>query len=616
MRRPGQAKLPPAVYLRLIDKLAASVPGPVLRLKFIRRAIYESFRIPRIVWLCPPLANARTRKAILRIASDFIPGQPGFSPGKETGKPATDGPRTAADRRTTFSPARVTFGIAITIILAGSVIAMKAAGPFQPHPMNTPEFPDSSQSLSATPPAATPASDFSNHTLSLIDHDILQSLYYQPDFMPFTGFKQAQPAGETGERSPFGHTISMESSLAFFREDRLEFSQEKPETDQGRELATLKAAAARSNPRNEVTLTDPKAESKPNNSAKATTAPPPAANTGTPTFPEYLEESIWLVEKRNGTEFYSNRLQIITSSAVKNVPRSYYRFRREDALPPNEAKPTRTIAGLLYHTSESDLFPFRPDMNQSISKYSQWLIRYTGKNHSYHYLIDRFGRVFRIVAEGDAAFHAGNSVWADRDWLYLNLNHAFLGICFEGKDAERIVHGKDGKKNRDTQNLSFPRASTLNDAQLKSGRELTDWLRVKYRIPQQNCVTHGLASINPRNRLIGYHLDLSTGFPFERFRLNNKNMESLPSITELGFSYDTYFLKLFDGKLWPGIHRSEAILQKKANEANLPLGRYRKQLTENFTTLFDWQNIQQEKETKDKLPEPSASLQERLPKNN
>jgi hypothetical protein len=109
-------------------------------------------------------------------------------------------------------------------------------------------------------------------------------------------------------------------------------------------------------------------------------------------------------------------------------------------------------------------------------------------------------------------------------------------------------------------------------------------------------VTHGITSINPRNRLIGYHLDLSTGFSFERFRLNNKNMESLPAITEFGFAYDAYFLKLFDGKLWPGIHLSEAILEKKAKEANIPLHRYRKQLTENFATLFDWQKNQQKEE--------------------
>ncbi|MBI9091932.1 MAG: N-acetylmuramoyl-L-alanine amidase [Desulfobacterium sp.] len=446
---------------------------------------------------------------------------------------------------------------------------MKTAGPFQLPSMNTPEFLGAPQSLSATPPAATPASAFPDHTRSLIDHDILQSLSSQGDFMPFTGFEQAPLAGGTGEPPP-----GIEGACT-----------DPPAESEPNSFAT-----------------DPPTESEPNSLATVTAVPHPAGNIETPTFSEYLEESIWLVEKRKGTEFYSNRLQILTSAEVKNVPRSYYRFRRGGAKPPHGATPTRTIAGLLYHTSESDLFPFRPDMNQSISKYSKWLIRYTGKNRSYHYLIDRFGRVFRIVAEGDAAFHAGNAVWADRDWLYLNLNHAFLGICFEGKDSERNVSGKGGKKNRDTQNVSLPRASTLNDAQLKSGRELTDWLRVKYRIPQQNCVTHGIVSINAHNRLIGYHLDLSTGFSFQRFRLNNKNMESLPSITEFGFSYDTYFLKLFDGKLWPGIHLSEAILRKNAKAANLPLGRYREQLMENFAILFDWQRNQQKKEAQDNLP--------------
>lgn len=374
------------------------------------------------------------------------------------------------------------------------------------------------------------------------------------------------------------------------------------------------------NSRSHVDPPDPSAGSEPDRSAGAPS--PPAgkpANTAKamdhrpPAFADYLKEPIWLVERRGDTEFYSNRLQIITSATVKNIPRSYFRFPKDRGKAPDEAMPTNAVAGLLYHTSESDLFPLLPEMNQSIKKYSRWLVRYTGKNHSYHYLIDRFGRVFRIVHEDHVAFHAGNAVWADRDWLYLNLNHAFLGICFEGRDYDRNTPAKGGKKNREMPNLSLSKGATLNEAQLKSGRELSDWLRVKYRIPQQNCVTHGLASVNPRKRLIGYHLDLSTGFPFKRFRLSDKNLEALPAITEFGFSYDNYFLKVFDGKLWPGIHLSEAILRKRAQEARLPLHGYRKLLVGKFRVLFDWQKNRQEMQAQDKVQKQAASLQAALP---
>jgi len=53
----------------------------------------------------------------------------------------------------------------------------------------------------------------------------------------------------------------------------------------------------------------------------------------------------------------------------------------------------------------------------------------------YNFLIDRFGRVFRIVNESDAAQHAGYSVWSDDRWLYVDLNESFLGVSFEARTA-------------------------------------------------------------------------------------------------------------------------------------------------------------------------------------
>ena len=44
----------------------------------------------------------------------------------------------------------------------------------------------------------------------------------------------------------------------------------------------------------------------------------------------------------------------------------------------------------------------------------QRLLRYVQQNRLYHYVIDRFGRVYRVVAEESKANHAGHSVWAQR----------------------------------------------------------------------------------------------------------------------------------------------------------------------------------------------------------
>ena len=188
-------------------------------------------------------------------------------------------------------------------------------------------------------------------------------------------------------------------------------------------------------------------------------------------FSEYLRKPIWLVEKTSDREFYSNRLQIITIHTIPNMPREYYRFPRDAKHLPANSKITNKISGILYHASESDIYPFMPEMNRTILKYSKKLIEFLLRNKSYHYFIDRFGRVYRLVQEDHAAFHAGNSIWADDEEVYLNLNHAFIGICFEGKDFEEInikrPKKRKTKKSKSTR-LKPTGISSFNEAQLRS----------------------------------------------------------------------------------------------------------------------------------------------------
>jgi N-acetylmuramoyl-L-alanine amidase-like protein len=306
---------------------------------------------------------------------------------------------------------------------------------------------------------------------------------------------------------------------------------------------------------------------------------------------KYLTEQIWLVEKKQNAEIYSNGLQIITPHTLANIPRDYYRLARNSNQTPLKWDHTNKISGILYHASESDIFPFVPEMNKSIKRYSEALIRYIKPKKSYHYFIDRFGRVYRLVQEGHAAYHAGNSIWADDEWIYLNLNHAFIGICFEGRDFEKTTAGKPGER-RESPGISVDirpvDTLSFNEAQLRSGKELTDWLRVKYNISQNNCVPHALASVNPQKMLIGYHLDLSRGFPFDQFGLSDKYNESLPSMSEFGFSYDSYFKKIFDGSIWPGIRHAEKLLVKQAQGSDMNLAAYVKNLQKKYSRCTQW----------------------------
>ncbi len=304
-------------------------------------------------------------------------------------------------------------------------------------------------------------------------------------------------------------------------------------------------------------------------------------------IPEYLEKPIWLVEKTKGAEIFSNRLHIITTHAIDNIPRKYLRFPRSIQKGEKTFKTAGQISGIIYHASESDIFPFNPEMNASIKKHSADLIQYLKRNNSYHYFIDRFGRVYRIVRDDQAAFHAGRSIWADEDFYYLNLNHAFIGICFEGKDFESIEPDSSTSKGSKSGPRIAPMANiSINDAQLRSGKELTDWLRFKYHIRQHNCVPHGLVSINLKRKLIGHHLDLSHGFPFQRFALANKYQSILPSIVDFGFTFDRFFMQIFKGKPWPGVNNSMAVLKQQANEKKINLAVYQKSLQKKFDSYY------------------------------
>src|SRR5262249_23087437 len=123
---------------------------------------------------------------------------------------------------------------------------------------------------------------------------------------------------------------------------------------------------------------------------------------------------------------------------------------------------------------------------------------------------------------------------------------------------------------------------------LYAGKMLTEVLRSKYSIRDSNCVTHGLVSVNPRDYLIGYHLDWATGFPFARFGLKDKYQQPTPSISEFGFKYDRLFSASIGGELWPGLVLAEARLKARAADSGISTEAMRRRLQSDFTLYRQW----------------------------
>ena len=285
-------------------------------------------------------------------------------------------------------------------------------------------------------------------------------------------------------------------------------------------------------------------------------------------LPDYNAEKVWLVEEKDNYERYSNGARIVNDYATRTRPRSYYVF-RPGGERLTEAPETQPV-GIVYHTSESHLDPFNADNSASIETRTRGLVEYVRKNSSYNYVIDRFGQIYRVVRDEDAANHAGNSVWSDARGVYVGLNDSFLGVCFETTMAA------DG-------------GERLTEAQLVAGRLLTQVLRSRFRIDDANCVTHGLVSVNPSNMRIAFHHDWARDFPFGAMGLSDKYQVAPASVAEFGFTYDEEIKAKLGGQLWPGVARAEQAFRQKAADANLDPETLRQRSRERYRRQFDAQ---------------------------
>lgn len=277
-------------------------------------------------------------------------------------------------------------------------------------------------------------------------------------------------------------------------------------------------------------------------------------------------DRVWLAEKGDGFEFYSNGARVLTEFETAGKKRSYYKFDLNSLENSNAGESVSGPVGIVYHVSESDLMPFADRYNSSLQKHSRALLEYARSHHLYNYLIDRFGRTYRIVSDEFEANHAGNSVWSDGQSVYVNLSASFIGICFEGRGAAMGAEG-------------------INEAQIYAARVLTAVLRSKYGIEDANCVTHGLVSVNPSNHLMGYHTDWVSEFPFEALGLSNKYEVELAAISKLGFGYDQAYVSAAGGK-WQGLETADAKLREAAERDGSPVEEERRQLAKGFQRAF------------------------------
>ena len=284
---------------------------------------------------------------------------------------------------------------------------------------------------------------------------------------------------------------------------------------------------------------------------------------------------VWLAEHGNGYEFYSNGARVFTQHETAGTARNFYRFRLS-ALGEgtDEGERLARPVGIIYHISESDLAPFDDQHNSSLQRHSQGLLEYAREKQLYHYVIDRFGRIYRIVRDEEMANHAGGSVWSDGQFVYVSLNASFIGICFEGQSRRGKAIGADG----------------INEAQIYAARVLTAVLRSKYGIDDANCVTHGLVSVGTTNRLMGYHTDWVTAFPFEALGLGSKYDSELVAVSRLGFAYDAAYIAAAGGKRWPGLDKADAALGQAAQQAGVSVDQERRARTAIFDRLYTRQH--------------------------
>jgi hypothetical protein len=278
---------------------------------------------------------------------------------------------------------------------------------------------------------------------------------------------------------------------------------------------------------------------------------------------------VWLLETHPGYETWSNGLRVERRYEVRNEPRSYLVI----PLGASDLASTKRRdwpAGIVYHSTESQVAPLAPDQAGRLLTLGGTLLDYVRTEKAYNYVVDRFGRVWRIVVDSDAANHAGYSVWADGESSFVNLNGSFLAVSVQ---AQTTAAGGEG--------------ITATPAQVHALRILTEMLRSRYRIAARNCVTHAQVSVNPSNMHAGYHTDWSARFPYVEIGLPDNYALPAPSLWNFGFQYDGTLVEVSAGPYWRGLLLGEEQLRQNATAHGMEVAAYRRLLAERYKKLLN-----------------------------
>jgi hypothetical protein len=281
-------------------------------------------------------------------------------------------------------------------------------------------------------------------------------------------------------------------------------------------------------------------------------------------LPDATPAAVWQVEHTRDSDSYSNGLRIDNRFAVSNHSRSYRTFPVDPAGSPGRGSDP---VGIVFHTTESRQAPFEERENRVLKRIGESLLEYVQHQRAYNFVIDRFGRVYRIVVESDAANHAGNSVWSDERWLYLNLNESFLAISVEAETEAGQLE------------------PAMSPAQVRAAAMLTEMLRSRYGIAAANCVTHAQVSVNPSNMRVGYHTDWASSFPFTSVGLPDNYARPLPALVLFGFEADRSFDHVAGARMAAAVDLSEQQQREQATAAGLSLRAYRKTLQNRYWRL-------------------------------
>ena len=93
---------------------------------------------------------------------------------------------------------------------------------------------------------------------------------------------------------------------------------------------------------------------------------------------------IWIVEKTDAFETYSNGLRIDNRFSIANRRRSYLAF---SATGPEDTRGHRRSvpAGIVFHTTESLQVPFEPRQNPALKRIGESLLAYVRLKRAYNF---------------------------------------------------------------------------------------------------------------------------------------------------------------------------------------------------------------------------------------